>query len=756
MRYDLTNALDEPNAEEGDLALVGVDERRDPRQLEPGLCSRAVNKDFIQGVAMTRKGMQTVGWAAELSLNFPIDFFPGTYDFIDLFTAATDTTGMNARIQAGTSLELYCPDTGLWHAIWLEQDGGSPTLKIAATGSSAAYSYAAYDEANANFRISSGRTFQLYNTDSAGFHTIWLSGTAISPLLAIDSAASSPGSVTDGNFLVVTNTDLLLYNGQANTFHRLWVDMQGGGPTLAIEAGGVSEGVDFDIQCGFGEVFGADVFSDPYGEEGVLVAVGTGIYRVRSHQELQLIRLPANEVIDENCRMVQCFDRVVILRGTGRAPLVWNPQQTTASGLGTVEIVTQTDERGTDADNSYGDGSLPIPSVSDGVLMNNRLFLIQNRDELVVSDILDYTRYSEVTQRFKINAGEDNQLVRLLPFNQTTMILFKEQSIYALNNVYGDLSVVSADVLSLESGLVGRDAVVAVGKDVLFLSESGVFALSQALDNKLQASSEPISAPIQPIIDRINWSYASAAQMDYHDNRLYLAVPLDGATYNNAILVYNFLNRAWSGHWTGGLVDVKRFFRINYLGRRELWFVTGTNLSDTAQHGAAVLMNRDFKDYAFGTWTSISDEMTTRGYALGTLNQKNARRVVVDLSCWAGSYTVAVVSDGVNERRTALSRTPDRTKFMVWGKADYDETNVNDDHSSPYREDYSVRMTNASQHYPKSGMGLNRHQRRQEAVMPRMRGGFIRIMISNEEGRCGVHGITQEAMRGKRSMAPYS
>lgn len=756
MRYEMTIGRDSQMREEGDLALLGVDERRDPRQLEPGLCSRAINKDFNQGVAMTRPGMQTVGWAAERALNFPIDFFPGTYDWISLFTASADVTGMNARIQNGTTLELYCPDTGLWHAVWLEQAGGSPALKVAITGSSDAYTYAAYNESAANFRMSSSRTLQIYNTDTAGFHTIWLQGTATSPLLVLAPTASTPAAPTDGNYLVVTDTDLLLYNTEANTFHRLWISMQGGGPALAIESGGIAEGVDFDIQTGFGTVYGADVFSDPYGTEGALVAVGNGIYRVRSHQELQLIQLPANELIDDECRMIQCFDRVVILRGTGRTPLVWNPEQGTDTGLGTVETVEQTNARNTDADNTYGDGTLPIPAVSDGVLHNNRLFLIQNRDELVVSDILDYTRYSEATQRFKINAGEDDQLIRLIPYNQTTIILFKEQSVYALNNVFGNLQSVSADVLSLEYGLVGRDAVLAVGKDVLFLSDTGVFALSQALDNKLQASSEPISAPIQPIIDRINWGYASAAQMDYHDNRMFLAVPLDGATYNNAILVYNFLNRSWSGYWTGELVDVKRFFRINYLGRRELWFVTGTSLEDEARHGAPVLMNRDFQDYAFGTWIDITDELVTRGYAMASLNQKNSRRVVVDLSSWAGSYNVSILADGVNENRVGLSRTPSRTRFMVWGKADYDTTNADDNHTDPYREDYSVRMTEDTELLLQSGIGLNRLQRRQEALQPRMRGGHVRVKITNTSGRCGIHGVTQEAMIGRRSMTPYS
>ena len=108
-----------------------------------------------------------------------------------------------------------------------------------------------------------------------------------------------------------------------------------------------------------------------------------------------------------------------------------------------------------------------IPNASDATVFNNRLFVPVNRDEIVVSDILDYTRYSEATSRFRINSGTDDKIVRIYPWNQTTLIVFKDQSIYLLSNVFGDLRDLRADVLTREVGLVSRDGVIGVGKDCL-------------------------------------------------------------------------------------------------------------------------------------------------------------------------------------------------------------------------------------------------------------------------------------------------
>jgi hypothetical protein len=80
---------------------------------------------------------------------------------------------------------------------------------------------------------------------------------------------------------------------------------------------------------------------------------------------------------------------------------------------------------------------------------------------------------------------------------------------------------------------------------VIFLSDNGVYFLqpqpASAESMKLLTMADPISAPIDDVIQRINRTYAHRSVATYWNNRYYLAVPLDGSVDNNAVLVYNFI-----------------------------------------------------------------------------------------------------------------------------------------------------------------------------------------------------------------------
>jgi hypothetical protein len=83
------------------------------------------------------------------------------------------------------------------------------------------------------------------------------------------------------------------------------------------------------------------------------------------------------------------------------------------------------------------------------------------------------------------------------------------------------------------------------GQQVFFLSDRGIYQLSHTLDLRLIGDQRPLSEPIANIINRINANYASGSCGVFYNNRYYLAVPLDTANSNNAILVYSLLNQAW-------------------------------------------------------------------------------------------------------------------------------------------------------------------------------------------------------------------
>ena len=754
-RYRTYPARDDAPQPDADSGFIGVDLRRDPKQLEPGLAAGAVNKVFSQGVAETRPGMHSVNWASELATDFDLNFRFDDYDFYGVFGADASTiANLNVRVLAGTTFQARCPSTELWHTLTIAWNGAAWAIAVDVTGSGS-WSYAPEAAVGSrNYRMWMDRTFQLLCPATGLWHTVFMADVGGTTTLAVHQTGVATGdtyTAADASWLWHEGTSFSLLCPDTLVWHPFWIEMVAGAPVLAVAQEAVDEdGFDFDQDVGLGTVYGSLVFSDPFGQEGLLIAVSAGVYRILPNNEPQVIYLKDQEPVDAPVRMVQCFDRVVMFRGTDKAPLVWNPRQDFTDGLGIFDDIEQTDARNGDDDNTYGDGTEPIPAASDATLFNNRLYIPTGRDELVVSDILDYTRYSEATQRFKINAGSDDEIVRVVPFNQYTLVIFKTQSIHLLGNVYGDLSAMTNDVLSAEYGAVGRDAIVNLGKDLWFLSEGGIYSIGQALDNKLQAGNEPVSAPIQPIIERINWAHAAGVQMAYHENKVYIAVPLDGATYNNAVIVFDFLNRAWSGYWDGDYVDVHSFVKSDYAGRRELFIVTGDALSETRAAGAVFRLCSDREDRLFELTARIGDELTTRGYAMAILEDKAFGRMIVDVSSLYPSYTVEALRDGVEETDTVASVTRERTRYYVWGKAAFDVTNANRDADQPHREDYAVVMDDADTLYLGDGIHFDRLQRTQNAYRIGRRGQFVQLRIRGARGRVNIHGIMQEAAAGKR------
>lgn len=458
----------------------------------------------------------------------------------------------------------------------------------------------------------------------------------------------------------------------------------GGAPALQFDPNfdGIEEGINFDPDgdgveegatfepLGFGEVFGRLVFSDPNGREATLLAVWNGVWRIRSLSEPELIRLPENETITGPVRFVQAFDKVLMLRGK-LSTLEWDPQESFEDGIGAFEEIAQT---------TAGAGSFltNAPPSDDAICFANRVWYKLNgsRDQLGVSDILDYTHCDIVLNKLRINAGTDDEIVRCLPYAGRTILVLKRRSGYILDGVWADnlSDMVTCDRLSGCPGCVGRDAAAEVGKEVVFLSDGHVWSVGQTEEGKLQAGSEPLSAPIAGLMRRIHWTYAHLAQMQVHGDRLHLAVPLDGATFNNAILVYNLTTKHWEGTWTADWLrlvafavltenDGQRLAFINGVGGRlklHWWAEVGesdrTELASAQVQseavgltdGALCVMGAGKQDVVYGHTSWIKDEIVTRGYNLGPLQQVRSVRLTLDNATWNPRFSVFV--RGTNAR----------------------------------------------------------------------------------------------------------
>ena len=165
-------------------------------------------------------------------------------------------------------------------------------------------------------------------------------------------------------------------------------------------------------------------------------------------------------------------------------------------------------------------------------------------DEALFSDILDQNTYDRIYGQFRFNAGEADFIVGFHSFSDDQLVVFNRNSIHTVKNSL-DLGSSVSQVITSDIGCLARNSIQQIGNKLMFLSDNGVYALDFVDLYNLRGQDVPLSSSIQGTISRINKDHADKAVSAYFDNRYYIAVPLDGSTTNNALLVYNFLNKQW-------------------------------------------------------------------------------------------------------------------------------------------------------------------------------------------------------------------
>lgn len=217
---------------------------------------------------------------------------------------------------------------------------------------------------------------------------------------------------------------------------------------------------------------------------------------------------------------------------------------------------------------SSGLGFTHSPAPNFGAYHNKRLVVPYNfevtgssgsatitdrniKDEVLISDLLDSDTFDQIFAQFRFNAGGADFVVGFQSFANDQLIIFNRNSIHT---VFNTVNLTSATVKQVtdEVGCLARRSIEQIGSEVLFLSDNGVYGISFVDEYNLRGTALPLSEPINKTIQRINKDYADKAVSAYFDNRYYLAVPLDDSTENNAIIIYNFLNKQWESVDTFG------------------------------------------------------------------------------------------------------------------------------------------------------------------------------------------------------------
>jgi len=244
-------------------------------------------------------------------------------------------------------------------------------------------------------------------------------------------------------------------------------------------------------------------------------------------------------------------------------------------------------------------------------------------DEVIASDILDSDTYDKIYAQYRFNAGTSDFIVGLHSFAEDSLIVFNRNSLHTVQNTTS-LEAASVRLLTNEVGCVARKSIVQVGNQVIFLSDNGVYGTQFLDEYNLRGTETPLSEPINETIKQINKEAWSNSVAVYFDNRYYLAVPVNGSTSNNAILVFNFLNKQWE---SVDKIDDANFHVSNLIvageGDDRGVYITndigGLHKLDSRVDGVDRIITQ-----AGGTQTSpsIPASVTTRQYTLGTMDRK--------------------------------------------------------------------------------------------------------------------------------------
>lgn len=363
---------------------------------------------------------------------------------------------------------------------------------------------------------------------------------------------------------------------------------------------------------------------------------------------------PAGQTVStsEGCYVVQAMDKMYISRGHDKTVLEWTYGTTTFTELGS--------------------GSHQFPNCSGLMFYQNRMVALgrhknmtdvaRTRDTVCVSHFLDFSKFG-LLDAFTINQGGNDEVVSVVPWTMNEFLIMMRNSIFYLNvgtSRYATGAALSDDAflqtMSVDIGCAARRSAVQVAGGVVFLSDTGVYFLQPqqvgaAEGMRLMTLAEPLSAPIDNVIQRINRNHVSKAVAAYWNGRYYLAVPLDQSTKNNAVLVYNFILRSWES------VDVypAEFdifeFLVGKIGTQRRLFAVDINdgvflmeENDWDEHGPD--MGHPYLPvwlpFTLGAGSifkqqTINAELVTRRYTFGTMNDKRFSSVEADLLCPAGS-----------------------------------------------------------------------------------------------------------------------
>ena len=408
-------------------------------------------------------------------------------------------------------------------------------------------------------------------------------------------------------------------------------------------------------------VYGSGAYINTSGQEIIVILLTDKLYTYNpSTSTLSVaINYPAGQTITDasTVSLVQAVNMVYITRGYGQRPFKFDYSTNSVTTL------------------PSGD---QFPNSVSAIYYGNRIIAQSSFDSISVSHYLEFNRFNS-GDIFRINDGGNDECMNVCPWTLNEFIVFMRNSIFyasvgtgAYNtgdNIASDAYVKS---LAYDIGCSAKRSAVQAAGGIIFLSDNGIYFLSPQNIGanegiRLLTIGEPLSAPIDDVIQRINRNYSSGAVGIYWNNRYYLAVPLDSNTTNSHILVYNFINKAWESvdSFPAGF-DVMNFIVAKRGNSRRLFAVDDNQ-------GLFMIEELEWDEYGPATGTPIlpfyvptvlntlaftpnliAGRVDTRTYIMDSMEDKRFSSVEYDLQIPTGSAI----------RASCITNNPDVTTIV--------------------------------------------------------------------------------------------
>lgn len=528
---------------------------------------------------------------------------------------------------------------------------------------------------------------------------------------------------------VMTSPDGFTWTIRTSSADIKWGSVAFGNQTyVAVASVGANQVMTANNQT----VFASNLYSDPDdpGSQWAMLAGPTSAGFFAFGRASRAVSYAAGQTVTEQSTILQCGNFVYLFRGADLTPLYW-----TGNWADNFELAPTP---------TPGPGFEIIPNSNQATYYQDRLWVIDGKDNVAASDVLDFTTYDELANEFNLNTGDSNFLVTTYPFGENSLIVFKNRSILVLQNVQGSLEDVTSTEVTRQVGAIGINAVVSVGPDVVYMSDRNINLITLTeTNNSVQHRSLPLSTKIQSIFKRVNWQVANKVSMGYTDNKLYVALPLDNSTVCNTVCVYNFITEQWFGEWdfADSLgIGIQGWVVATYLGVQRMHCIT--------EDGRIFVTGEGPNDISGTIVAEISMSLTTRAYKMDNNNRIN-RRMWMDLGTNRPEFSVTAYVDGASESSAILTdQTYSRSQSWIFADAAYDLTNANDDYNRAGRKDYASGPASIQ---AQSGFLPEMLQEYRFPIITRGKGRLTWFRVTNIQGFISINGIGGEARAGDRS-----